>query len=107
MKSFTVYDLNTGQIKRWGQVPENVFEQQAGIGEGVIEGSFDHKSVRIVGGIPVKAMPAPPRVPDYREQRAAAYPSLVDQIEAIMKGDAALEDMRARVQAVRDRFPKP
>ena len=43
----------------------------------------------------------------YALLRMANYPSLVDQIEALMKGGPELAEMRATVQAVRDKFPKP
>jgi hypothetical protein len=40
MKEFTVYDNQTGAIKRWGRCPPEAFALQAKEGEGVIEGTF-------------------------------------------------------------------
>lgn len=45
------------------------------------------------------------RVISYAEKRAAEYPPLVDQIEAIIKGGEDLEAMRLEVQAVKDKYP--
>jgi len=44
---------------------------------------------------------------DYGSLRRCAYPSLRDQLDAIWKGGDALEEMRATVLGVKDRFPKP
>jgi hypothetical protein len=43
----------------------------------------------------------------YKFRRQAEYPPLVDQIEAIMKGGADLDAMRATLAAIRERHPKP
>ncbi|WP_374651077.1 hypothetical protein [Rhizorhabdus sp.] len=43
---------------------------------------------------------------DHVSLRVAAYPSIADQLDALWKGGEALDDMRARVLAVKDRFPK-
>ena len=43
----------------------------------------------------------------YRERRADDYPPLGDQMDAIFKGGAAFEEMRARVLAVKAEYPKP
>lgn len=43
---------------------------------------------------------------DYRELRRQHYPPIEDQMDAILKGGKELEDMRKRVQEVKDRFPK-
>lgn len=50
--------------------------------------------------------PTPP-APTYAQLRAAAYPSLADQLDAIWKGGQAMETMRAKVLEVKQRFPKP
>ena len=44
---------------------------------------------------------------DHVSLRVAAYPSIADQLDALWKGGEALYEMRARVLAVKDRFPKP
>lgn len=44
---------------------------------------------------------------DYHAKRALEYPSLNDQLDAIWKGGAALEEMRAQILAVKAKYPKP
>jgi hypothetical protein len=43
----------------------------------------------------------------YKAQRAAAYPSIGDQLDALWKGGEAAAEMLARVQAVKTEYPKP
>lgn len=43
----------------------------------------------------------------YREQRAAEYPPIGDQLDALWKGGDAAAEMLAKVQAVKDKYPKP
>jgi hypothetical protein len=47
-----------------------------------------------------------PNVPDYYAKRRAEYPSVAEQMGAMMKGGAAIEEMKAKVQAVKDKYPK-
>jgi hypothetical protein len=42
----------------------------------------------------------------YREQRAAEYPSIGDQLDALFHAGAFPADMAARLQAVKDKYPK-
>ena len=42
----------------------------------------------------------------YRVQRAEAYPPIVEQIEAIMKGGDYFTEMQNRIMAVKKEFPK-
>ena len=42
----------------------------------------------------------------YKQQRAFEYPSITDQLDALWKGGEAAADMLARVQAVKDKYPK-
>ena len=42
----------------------------------------------------------------YKEQRAAEYPSITDQLDALWKGGDAAEEMLAKVQAVKTKYPK-
>jgi hypothetical protein len=46
-------------------------------------------------------------VQDHAALRAALYPSLGDQLDALWKGGAAAEEMQRRVMAVKARVPKP
>jgi hypothetical protein len=43
----------------------------------------------------------------YQRQRAPEYPSIGDQLDALWKGGEAAEAMLAKIQAVKDRYPKP
>jgi len=43
----------------------------------------------------------------YKAQRAAAYPPIGEQLDALWKGGDAAADMLARVQAVKLEYPKP
>lgn len=44
---------------------------------------------------------------DYAALRRAAYPSIEDQLDALWKGGAEAEAMRARVEGVKNKFVKP
>lgn len=43
----------------------------------------------------------------YRDLRAAAYPPVGDQLDALWKGGEAAAEMLAQVQAVKAKYPKP
>lgn len=43
----------------------------------------------------------------YRAKRAAEYPSIGDQLDALWKGGDAAVEMLAQIQAVKDAYPKP
>lgn len=43
---------------------------------------------------------------DYRELRRAEYPPIAEQLDALWKGGAEAEQMKAKVLAVKERFPK-
>ena len=42
----------------------------------------------------------------YKEQRAAEYPSIGDQLDALWKGGDAQTEMLAKVMAVKAKYPK-
>ena len=42
----------------------------------------------------------------YKAKRAAEYPPIGDQLDALWKGGAEAEAMLARVQAVKQKYPK-
>lgn len=44
---------------------------------------------------------------EYQRQRAAAYPPIGDQLDALWKGGDAAAEMLAQVQAVKAQYPKP
>ena len=43
----------------------------------------------------------------YQRDRAAAYPPIGDQLDALFKAGAFPADMAALIQAVKDKYPKP
>jgi hypothetical protein len=43
----------------------------------------------------------------YRALREKSYPPIGDQLDALWKGEPDASQMKARIQAVKDRFPKP
>lgn len=44
---------------------------------------------------------------EYQRLRQPEYPSIGDQLDALWKGGDAAEEMLARVQAVKTKYPKP
>lgn len=42
----------------------------------------------------------------YQRERQAEYPSFADQLDALWKGGAEAEAMLAKVQAVKNKYPK-
>lgn len=44
---------------------------------------------------------------EYRRLREAEYPPITDQLDAIWEGEAATDAMRAKIKAVKDKYPKP
>jgi len=43
---------------------------------------------------------------EYRRRRAGAYPSIGDQLDDLLKQGAFSDEMRAKLLAVKERFPK-
>ena len=50
-----------------------------------------------------------PSIPDYYALRRSEYPSLGDQLDAVWKGvdSQAFTDMKAKITAVKAKYPKP
>lgn len=42
----------------------------------------------------------------YKEKRVAEYPPIGDQLDALFKAGAFPADMAAKIQAVKDKYPK-
>ena len=53
-----------------------------------------------------EALRPQPLAPTYRELRAAEYPPIGDQLDALWKGGVAAEEMLATVMAVKAKYPK-
>lgn len=43
---------------------------------------------------------------EYARKRAPEYPSIGDQLDALFKAGAFPDDMAAKIQAVKDKYPK-
>lgn len=43
----------------------------------------------------------------YDQKRAAEYPSIADQLDAIWKGLDSMNEMQEKIMAIKDRYPKP
>ena len=43
----------------------------------------------------------------YKELRAAEYPPIKDQLDAIWKGGQEMESMRQTIQFIKSKYPKP
>ena len=43
----------------------------------------------------------------YQPLRRKEYPAIGDQLDALWKGGVAAEEMAAKIQAVKDKYPKP
>jgi hypothetical protein len=59
---------------------------------------------RYINGNIEKLIPPPI---EYNEARAAEYPALRDQLDAIWKGGEAEVEMRAKILEVKAKYPKP
>ena len=46
------------------------------------------------------------KLSEYKQQRAAEYPPIGDQLDALWKGGDAAAEMLAKVQAVKNKYPK-
>ena len=44
---------------------------------------------------------------EYQRLRAPEYPSITDQLDALFHAGAFPADMAAKIQAVKDKYPKP
>jgi hypothetical protein len=55
----------------------------------------------------VKRIVAEYRATEYQRLRGPEYPPLAEQLDALWKGGKAAEEMLARVQAVKAKYPKP
>ncbi len=51
-------------------------------------------------------VPPDPEEPEYRLLRAAAYPSVGDQLDALFHAGVFPAEMAAQLQAVKDQYPK-
>jgi hypothetical protein len=50
---------------------------------------------------------SPPIVRTYAEKRAKEYPSIGDQLDSLFHAGVFSEEMAAKIQEVKDKYPKP
>jgi hypothetical protein len=70
-----------------------------------LDGKFFDKDGNVVL-IDKSALQAYINANEYKQQRATEYPSITDQLDALWKGGDAAEEMLAKVQAVKTKYPK-
>lgn len=105
MIELAIYNKENGAIR--GFVYCGCAEVESVIGE--TEEFFlncPKEATHIVDGEPVKSAPSPAPKLSYREMRQRAYPPIGDQLDAIWKGGEAMEQMRALILTVKERYPK-
>ena len=93
MGKFYVY--REGVLLRIGECPDGHENEQAGEG------------VEIGLGIPPDDLkwPSPPD-PHYSLVRKMAYPSIGDQLDALFKAGVFPPGMAAKIQEIKDKYPK-
>ena len=86
--------INTIEVESLDFMPGLIEATQGGIGDRYENGQF--------------ITPEPVVDPlAYQAQRAAEYPPIGDQLDALWKGGDAAAEMLAQVQAVKAKYPKP
>lgn len=105
MAEFTVYDKCSGQVLSHLNCSADDLLLNVGPGQAFIVGHIDAAD-RIENGAVIPGGAVPPVAPGYSETRAAAYPAITDQLDAIWKGGLAMAAMRERIADVKKQFPK-
>lgn len=119
-KTITFYDKDTGEIIQTASVPPNdanvIGYYLAKFGENVdyIDGDFSSMGYT-VDVITKKAAKRAERVKKpsnkidetYVGKRSREYPGVQEQLDAIWNGGQEMEDMRATIEAVKTKYPKP
>lgn len=111
-----VYELSTGDVLRYVMCPRDDYDLNVEEGQSCIEVAAPlHTHARVVDGQLVDA-PVVPVARTYGMERAAAYPNIGDQLDAIWKvlgqlDRAALPPEAVivldQVAAVKAQYPKP
>lgn len=87
-------------------IPEDAVELTAEAHFVLFEGQAKGKVILSDdNGNPVLSDPVDNRT--YSEKRAADYPSIGDQLDALWKGGNVAANMREIVQSIKDKYPKP
>jgi len=103
---FSEYDPATGQITRHLVCGPGDLPGQLQPGMDAVPGHHDPRKARVQAGCVTPSREIAAEI-SYARRRAAEYPPIADQLDAYWKGGAEAEAMRARVLAVKARFPKP
>lgn len=103
-----IFDTATGNPLRVARVPQGEASRQAGVGEVAVakRPNMDNLSEwKWVDGKPVKAgAPLQNNEPTYAELRAAAYPSITEQLDMLFHDP---DQWRAMIAAIKEAYPKP
>ncbi len=105
MAEFTIYDKTTGAVLSHLNCSAEDLVLNVGPGQGCIEGHVDAAD-RVENGRVIAGGAAEQSTPGYAERRAAAYPSIADQLDAIWKGGIDFNVMRDRIADVKTQHPK-
>ena len=117
--NFIVYANATGRILRSGSCANELIAAQARDSETALESDAQAETHYVVAGV-VTAKPqrpsehhqfdytirrwVDPRTPS--DRRRSDYPPITDQLDALWKGGADADTMRAKVMAIKARYPK-
>lgn len=68
-----------------------------------VAGGWEYRDIPVI----VPEHEPTPYVPTYKELRAAEYPPIGDQLDALFHAGVFPADMAAVIQAVKEKYPKP
>jgi len=98
------YDEQTGKVKGFyaDDIHETIPTPNIELTEEAWQAALG-KQLRVVNS---QLEEMQPTSPTYAELRAAEYPPIGDQLDALWKGGSAAEEMLATVMAVKAKYPK-
>lgn len=108
VKNYTVFDADSGLIVRHLCMPAEFVKANMAPNCVVREGQFDQLTERLdidTGDIVSRVPPPAPSLTS-GQLRARSYPDVRDQLDALWKGGAEMEAMRATILAVKAKYPK-
>ena len=102
---YVIYNQDGEILKTITCGPKQI-KAQVQEGESYIEGTCNDATQHIVDGVVTNKPPVPEVPMDYTEKRRLSYPPIGDQLDAIWKGGVDMADMKARIVAVKAKYPK-
>lgn len=116
MNTFCFFDKDSGVVKRWTQCPESELIYNLGENEDylTVDGPR-HGLWKVVDGQLQEVVPEPTPLA-VADQRRAAYPGVGDQLDAIWKTLAKVDQsllpqeavtIMQQIAAVKEQYPKP